>query len=73
MGGGGGADKESDLVGRNTAAWGRKPSWPWIHFRSFPFAFIPFSLFVFFIPPQFSSVSAVSMISMTPLLRLFIR
>lgn len=31
----GGVDKESDLVGRNTAAWGHKLPWPWLHFRSF--------------------------------------
>lgn len=30
-----GVDKESDLVGRNTAAWGHTLPWPWLHFRSF--------------------------------------
>lgn len=28
-----GVDKESDLVGRNTAAWGHKLTSPWLHFR----------------------------------------
>lgn len=71
-GGGGGIDKESDLVGRNREAWGHKASWPWIHFRSFPLLLSLLPL-CFLSPPLFCSVSVVAVISMAHVWFLFIR
>lgn len=48
-----GLDKESDLVGTHTQAWGHKLPSPWLHFRSVRLLHPPLS-FLLIIPPLLS-------------------
>lgn len=66
--GGGWGGKESDLVGRNTAAWGHKLPWPWLHFRSI---LLLLSLLSFlFHPSVFLSASLVPSLCVVAMVRM---